>query len=264
MQHILEQVFSSSHSLQISIFCRVVQFEVRPKVWVRRLSRIQTNMKSAVRSSVRDQRIFRSSSNFTACVCQNCKGQQPPPVQSHSFLAVKVTCSMIYMWNLICNLYQARKFPWSSGQTCHTFWTAKDLYNAALALHLQVLLFLLYNDDMVPFQPPFSPYNNYKDTRLIGKIWRWGEEPKGPRFPRLHIEPFEQLEGSKTFTILPNSCSQKNELNNPDVLCAKRLHTLFVVATVGALFVCVSVCVCACVCMHLSVRGYEYGCTFLE
>ena len=53
-----------------------------------------------------------TSSNFTTCVCQNCKGQLPPPVQSHSFLAVKVTCSMI-KYNMICNLYQARRFPWS-------------------------------------------------------------------------------------------------------------------------------------------------------
>jgi len=72
----------------IYIRCRVVQFEVRPKVWVRKLSRILTNLKSVVRSS----------SNFTACLCQSCKGQQTPPVQSHSFLAVKVTCSMIYIW----------------------------------------------------------------------------------------------------------------------------------------------------------------------
>ena len=40
-------------------------------------------------------------------------------------------------------------------------WSAKDLYNAALALHLKVLLLLLYNDDMVSFRPPFFPYNYY-------------------------------------------------------------------------------------------------------
>ena len=32
-----------------------------------------------------------SSSNFIACNCQNYKGQQPLPVQSYSFLAVRVT-----------------------------------------------------------------------------------------------------------------------------------------------------------------------------
>ena len=30
----------------------------------------------------------------------------------------------------------------------------------ALALHLKVLLFLRYNDDMVPFRPPFPPNNH--------------------------------------------------------------------------------------------------------
>jgi hypothetical protein len=76
--------------------------EVWPKVWVHKLSRIVTSLKSAVRSSVKLQRTFKSLSNLTACVCQNCKGQQPPPVQLHSFLAVKVTCSMIYMsYNLL-------------------------------------------------------------------------------------------------------------------------------------------------------------------
>jgi len=44
---------------------------------------------------------------------------------------------------MICNLYQARK----------------DLNIAALALHLKVLLFLLYKYDMVPFRPLFPPYN---------------------------------------------------------------------------------------------------------
>ena len=73
---------------------RVVQL-VRPKVQVRKLSRISTNLKSAVRSLVKVRQISKSSSSFTACVCLNCKGQQPPPVQSHSFLAVKVTCLMI-------------------------------------------------------------------------------------------------------------------------------------------------------------------------
>jgi len=63
-------------------------FEVWPKVRVCKLSRILTIMKSAVRSSVKVRRTFKSPSNFTACVCQNCKGQQPPPVQSLSFLAV--------------------------------------------------------------------------------------------------------------------------------------------------------------------------------
>ena len=104
---------------------RVVRFEVRPKVWVRELSRISTNFKSAVQSSVKVRRTFKSCSNFTACIYQNCKGQQPPPVWSHSFLAVKVTCSMIYIQSIICILYQARKISWSYGQTCHTFLNCK-------------------------------------------------------------------------------------------------------------------------------------------
>jgi hypothetical protein len=78
------------------------------------------NLKSAFRSSVEVRRTFKNLSSFTACVCQNCKTQQPPPVQSHSSLAVKVTCSMIYIWNMICNLYQVRKFPLFTGRSCHT------------------------------------------------------------------------------------------------------------------------------------------------
>jgi len=41
------------HKLHTYISPRVVQFEVRPKVWVRKLSRILTNLKSAVRSLVK-------------------------------------------------------------------------------------------------------------------------------------------------------------------------------------------------------------------
>ena len=74
-----------------------------------------TNLKSVVWSLVKVRRTLKSLSNLTAYVCQNCKRQQPPPVQSHSFLAVKVSIQwFIYeMWNVICILYQARKFPWS-------------------------------------------------------------------------------------------------------------------------------------------------------
>jgi hypothetical protein len=57
---------------------------------------------------------------------------------------------------MICNLYQAREFPWSEVQLVTHFLTAKDLYNAALALHLKVLLFLLYNDGHGPIPAPFS------------------------------------------------------------------------------------------------------------
>jgi len=38
------------------------------------------------------------------------------------------------------------------------------LYNAALALHLKVLLFLLYNDDIDPFRPFFIPIFICKQT----------------------------------------------------------------------------------------------------
>lgn len=61
---------------------RVVQL-VRPKVQVRKLSRISTNLKSAVWSLVKVRRKCKSMSNFTACNCQNYNGQQPPPVQYH-------------------------------------------------------------------------------------------------------------------------------------------------------------------------------------
>jgi len=107
------------------------------------LSRILTNLKSAVRSLVK------------ACVCQNCKGQQPHPVQSHSFLAVKITCSMIYIWNMI--FIRPGKFLVLRLNLSHISWTAKDLYNAALALHLKILHFLLNYDGMVPFWPLFIP-----------------------------------------------------------------------------------------------------------
>ena len=58
-----------------------------------------------------------------------------------------------------------------------------------------------------------------------------GRSPRA-RFPKLHIKPFEQFEGSRTFTnfiepLLPkklsrtlsNPCSQKNEQNNPAARC---------------------------------------------
>jgi hypothetical protein len=59
-----------------------------------------------------------------------------------------------------------------------------DLYNAVLALHLEVLLFLLYDDDMVPFWLLSFPYHylqtyttNWEDLEEGGGR---GEEPKGP------------------------------------------------------------------------------------
>ena len=63
---LLEQKALCPHSLQFArtVFVRVVQFEVRPKVRVRKLSRIATNLISAVRSSVKVRQTFKSSSNF--------------------------------------------------------------------------------------------------------------------------------------------------------------------------------------------------------
>jgi len=93
---------------------RVVQFEVQPKVWVRKLPRILTNLKSAVRSSVKVWRTFKSSSNFTACVCQNCKGQQPPPSS-----VPLVTCSKSNMINELCMKYDLYSV---SGQEVSLAW----------------------------------------------------------------------------------------------------------------------------------------------
>ena len=114
---------------------RVVQFKVQPKARLRKLSRILTEL----------------------------KGAAAPPVQSHSVLAVKVTYSM-YIWNMTYNLCQARRFPWSQGQTVEYFCTARDLFNAALTLNARVLLFLFYDDDMVPFRSFSFPTIIYKQT----------------------------------------------------------------------------------------------------
>jgi len=57
---------------------RVVQFEVRPKVRVRELSRILTNLKSAVRSSVKVRRTLQHASVKI--------GQQPPQFRPTLFL----------------------------------------------------------------------------------------------------------------------------------------------------------------------------------
>ena len=131
--------------------------EVWPKVWVHKLSRIVTSLKSAVRSSVKLQRTFKSLSNLTACVCQNCKGQQPPPSSVPLFPCSKSNMSNYYLWNMIC--IRPGSFLGPRAKPVTHFWTNKGLYNEALALHLKVLFFLLYNDDMVPFRPLFSPYN---------------------------------------------------------------------------------------------------------
>jgi len=68
--------------------------KVRPKVRVRELLRILTSLKSAVRSSVKVRRTFIISSNFTAFSVKIARDSSTPPVQSHSFLAVKVTNSI--------------------------------------------------------------------------------------------------------------------------------------------------------------------------
>ena len=134
---------------------RVVQFEVRSKVWVRELSQTLTNLKVPFGIRSEFDELLKVQSNFTACVCQNDKGEQPPPV--HSFLAVKITCSKINTRNLSVICTRPGVSLVLRPNKSHIF--AKDLYKAALALHLKVLLFLLYNYDMVSFRPPFSPYN---------------------------------------------------------------------------------------------------------
>jgi hypothetical protein len=48
---------------------RVVQFEVRPKVWVRELAHILTKLLVAVRSLVKVRLTFKSASNFIAACC---------------------------------------------------------------------------------------------------------------------------------------------------------------------------------------------------
>ena len=88
------------------------------------------------------------------------------------------------------------------------FWTAKDSYYVAIALHLKVLLFLLYNDDMVPLRPLFPPIIIYKHTQLIGKIWRWGEEPKGP-FPTTAHWTLRTVWGSYLFHELHQTLAPK-------------------------------------------------------
>ena len=139
--------------------------------------------------------------------------------------------------------------------------------NAALALHLKVLLFLLYNDSMVPSGPFFSPIIINKYTQLIGEIRRWGEEPKGP-FPKIVHQTLRTPSNSSRVLELPqilyvlwkclwwyprypipdpisvfpklipfrcslsNPCSQKNELNNP---APYFLHRMLVLLQLRAL-----------------------------
>jgi hypothetical protein len=150
-------------------------------------SRILPNLKSAV-----GQRST-SFQEFVGLYSMCLSKLQGPPVQSHSFLAAKVTCSMIYIkWYVICIRPVGFFGLWPNFVT--HFRTAKDWYNASLALHLKVLLFLLYNDDMAPFQPLFPTIIIYKHTQLIGKIWRWGEEPKGP-FPKVAHQNLRTVQG---------------------------------------------------------------------
>jgi hypothetical protein len=49
--------------------------------------------------------------------------------------------------------------------------------------------------------PVFPPKIIYKHTQLIGKIWRWGEEPKGP-FPKIAHQTLWTVRGFWNFIKL--------------------------------------------------------------
>jgi len=70
----------------------------------------------------------------------------------------------------------------------------------ALALHLKVkaLLLLLYNDDMVPFWPPFPPIMIYK------YITKWEDLKVGGGVQGL---------GSQNYTLNPSNSSRVLELS---------------------------------------------------
>jgi hypothetical protein len=53
-------------------------------------------------------------------------------------------------------------------------------------------------------------------TQLIGRFEGGVRSPRA-RFPKLHIEPCKQFEGSRTVTNFIKALLQKNELNNPAI-----------------------------------------------
>jgi hypothetical protein len=77
---------------------------------------------------------------------------------------------------------------------------------------------------MVPFWPPFPPYNI-----LFTYTTDW-EDLKVAGFPKLHIVLFKQFEGSRTFTNFIKPLLPKNELNNPGTL---RKHWSIFVLTIN-------------------------------
>jgi hypothetical protein len=125
---------------------------------------------------------------------------------------------MYEIWSVIC-IRPGSSFVLMAELVAH-FWTVKDLY-AALALHLKVLLFLLYNDD-IPV--PFSP-SNYLWTHTTN-----GEDLKvrgGAQRPVSQIctsnplnSPFE---GSRTFTNFTKPLLPKKRTEQPgECFCGSR------------------------------------------
>jgi len=94
---------------------------------IRKLSRISTNLKSAVWSSVKVRWTFKNSSNLTACICQNCKGQQPPPSSVPLFPCSKSDMFNLYFIYEICICIRPGSFFGVKAKLVTHFWTAKDL-----------------------------------------------------------------------------------------------------------------------------------------
>jgi len=82
------------------------------------------------------------------------------------------------------------------------------LHYAALTLHLKVLLFLLYNDDMVPFRPSFPPMIVYIYTTNWENL-KVGGGAQGPVSQNFTSSPLSSLRVLELSRALSNPFSPK-------------------------------------------------------
>ena len=165
-------------------------------------------------SSTNFQRFSRTLQHVSVKMTVTVTWQQPLPIQSHSFLAVKMTCLMIYIWNMICNLYQVNISLVLRPNLSHI----SELLRIYTTRHLHCTLrFSFFCSTMLTWShsgPLFPPIIIYKHKQVIWKFWRWEEEPKG-RFQNLHIEPFKQFEGSRTLSNFIEPLLPKKRTEQP-------------------------------------------------
>ena len=136
--------------------------------------------------------------------------QQPPQVQ---FLAVKITCSIINTRNLsvICTR------PGVSLVLRPNLSHISELLRIYTMRHLHCTLrFSFFCSTIMTWShsgPLSPPTIFYKHTRSF-EGGRWSPRT---RFPKLHIKPFEQFEGSRTFTIFIKPLLPKKRTEQPCV-----------------------------------------------